>query len=126
MTKICILEDDEKDTISRYSGLTQTSHEVYVVLDKAILRDATREMLNSELSGAGFKPENISYGFENAPTDAAVYFCDGLKGKCINLAEKLGKDRVYINTTNSDLERMAKEGGLRILDRPIKDIVAGL
>jgi hypothetical protein len=98
MTKICILEDDEKDTISRYSSLTQTSHEVYVVLDKAILRDTTREMLNSELSGAGFKPENISYGFENAPTDAAVYFCDGLKGKCINLAEKLGKDRGVKNS----------------------------
>ena len=133
MVKICILEDSENDTISRYSFLTQTPHEVQVVLDENILfslgrtyKDRVQRAVTSQLSEAGFNSDNIRYGFDNIPTDAFIYFCDGLEGKCLDLADKLGREKVYINTGDLDLKKIARERGLIVVDKSIKDIVSEL
>ena len=132
MAKICILEDCLDDIISRYSQLTQTPHDVHVVLNFSWGKSEGRvNNANKELSEAGFKLSNVIYEDvyirpEHVPSDATVYFCDGLEGRCFSLAERLGKERVYINTDDLGLEIKAKQGGFRIADRSIKDIVSKL
>ncbi|MBU0466679.1 MAG: hypothetical protein KKD94_05230 [Nanoarchaeota archaeon] len=127
MAKICIVEDDEMDLVRRYSEVLKSNHQVAVVLDRISERDAGA--VRYALKEAELWPlpnASFHYGLDNLPTDATLYFSDGLCGSCLDVAKRVGKERVYVNTSDCSLEALAKEQGLRILDRPIKDIISEL
>jgi hypothetical protein len=132
MAKVCIIEDDYFDLVKRYDVLISTSHDIHIVLNECVLsscrhdKDGGKARIGKRISNVGFNPENLVYGFKNTPTDADIYFCDGLRGECLILAERLGRERVYINTTNEDLRESAEKMGLKTLDKSIMDIVSGL
>ncbi len=96
------------------------------MLDKKRVPDVVKDMNRYELNNNGFNPENIYFCTENIPQDALVYFCDGLKGRCFEIAEKIGKDRVYINSTDFSIEEIAKKEGFKLLDKSIEEVVAEL
>ncbi len=135
--KICILEDEDEDAIRRYSDrcphfdLTGTPHDVHVVLAEDLIgeygsgfppgerEEFGRTYISNKLSKAGFKPENIHYAdrsWKDIPIDADVYFCDGLRGACFSIAERLGKNKVFINSTNMGIEERARKQGFRLLE----------
>lgn len=114
--KITIIEDNVYDVVDRYAYLTKTQHEVHVVLDEeGLLRTGMREdRCNSVLcEKGGFNPENIHYGIDEIlPAD--IYFCDGLRGYCFKVVDKLGKDIVYINSDDCEINKRAKERGYNL------------
>ncbi|MBD3247011.1 hypothetical protein GF378_00120 [Candidatus Pacearchaeota archaeon] len=131
MAKICIIEDNERDLIERYSKIARTPNDVHVILDDIILFDygakrdieGAKRRVNKHLSEAGFNINNLSYDLENPPTDADVYFCDGLKGFCFNLADKLGKERVYIYSDSLRVLEQAKKEGYNLVKGVLEDMI---
>ncbi len=134
MVKICVIEDNERDLIERYSKLTNTPNDVHVILDDIVLFDygAKRDMegakrrVNKHLSEAGFDINKLSYDIENPMADADVYFCDGLKGLCFNLADKLSKERVYIYSDSLRVLEQAKKEGYNLVKGALEDITNNL
>ena len=140
MVKVCIIKEDTdrgietsvNEVISRYSSLTQTLlQEIYLVFNTGILGSYLKNFPNGhlmkQLTTAGFNQKNISYrnmvfGIENFPT-ADIYFCDPQipepewTPNCLKMAEKLGKDRFYINTNNCYIQEQARQRGLKVLDK---------
>ena len=134
MKKICVIEDSEKDLIERYSKLVETPNDIYIVLDDVVLFDygANRDMegakrrVNKHLSEAGFDINKLSYDLENPPTDADVYFCDGLKNYCFDLANKLGKEKVFIYSDNLRIMEQAKKEDYNLVNGPLEYIINNL
>jgi len=136
--KICVIEDNERDLIQRYSKIARTPNDVYVLLDDGILFDygAKRDMerakarVNKHLSEAGFDTSKLgffkSYDIENPVIDADIYFCDGLKNYCFELADKLGKEKVYIYSDSSRILEQAKEQGYNTVKGALEDIIKNI
>ncbi|MFH1840306.1 MAG: hypothetical protein ABH849_04105 [Nanoarchaeota archaeon] len=117
MVKICVIEDYVRDIIERYGGLTESENVVSVVFIDEAYGDAThRRVTRRSLVEAGFDPDKV-HSYDDVRDcefpEAEVYFCDGLRGACFEIADKLGKDRVYINTTNMGIEDRAEEEGYK-------------
>lgn len=136
MVKICILEDYFKETIERYSAILpcdvdgkprpEYSHEVHLIFDSVVVPPRFRGSGIQSLVRRGVNPRNIHFDFDYVPIDAAIYFSDWLKGQCFKLAERLGRDKLYVFPANRQIREKAQQRGLKILDRPVEEIVAAL
>ena len=135
MAKICILEDDVYDLVERYSGLVKTEKEVYPILCFTYDPDEHKsETTNKNLVKAGFDLNKVGYEHieDNKrvvpfPSDADIYFIDGLKGRCLKIAELIGKEKVIINTDDSGIETLAKEKGFRTREgKSLTEIISHL
>ena len=114
MTRIGIIEDLEIDANSRYGHLNESLHQIHLLM-LGILPE-TREDSNYLLESQGkFDLGRIYYALEDLPQDLDIYFCDGLCGKCFLMADKIGKLRTIIRTSNISLHAQAKRDGYRIL-----------
>lgn len=128
MAKICIIEDNYEDLTRRYGFLTKSAHEIQVVLDRHVKED----WLDEFLTESGFNPQNVSYGLfrtlENPDLvpRADLYFCDGLNGNCFYVADKVGKDKTWILTSDLNTEERAQEEGYNVVKGSLEKILEKL
>ncbi len=127
MAKIVIYEDSENDLISRYAGLTK-NHDVYVRHERrgnfgpSSLR---WDYGDKRFKINGFNTDNFQNGYGDPSQESAdVYFLDGLRGFCLEIIEKLPKERAFINTDSSSIIQEAKQRGYNVVEGSVKDIVS--
>ena len=54
---------------------------------------------------------------------ADVYFLDGLRGHCLEIIEKLPKEKAFINTDSNSIIQEAKQRGYNVVEESVEDIV---
>ncbi len=135
MAKIMIYEDSDRDLIYRYSKLNK-NHNVSVCIVGPIA-DFMKEKYSSipkKLEKKGFNLSQITgtrYAnrignsvweseYVEIP-EADVYFLDGLGGDCLDLLERLPKDKSYLYTGDEEIELEAKRKGYQLV-RTKKDL----
>jgi len=134
MLNICIIREEDiykydskeaiEDLIRKYSALTQTSHKLHLALDNRFEEYFRKfpDLYENILINAGFKGENITYFCEanDIPT-ADIYFYDPRipdpewSPNCLRIIDKLGKDKVYINSGNGAIVTPCRERGYKFL-----------
>ena len=121
MPHITIIDENERNVVHRYSSIAKTlaPEEVQVVLVGYSERNI---FARPELAKKGFR--NVNFGLENIP-QADIYFCDGLKGDCFEIADRLGKEKTYIYSNDDYVNDRANREGYKIVD-DLDGILEGL
>lgn len=124
MAKIGIIDDTETDANNRYGFLNGGSHEVHVLMVGVRERERGGSVGLLETEG-GFSPDRVYFDPKDMP-QMDIYFCDGLRGACFEIADSVGKDRTVINSSDDGIVKIAKETGYRVLEGAISEILAKL
>lgn len=120
MARIGIIEDSDYDASERYKSIL-TENEVYLVLIDQTTRE--KEVAQKSLQRKGFDMTRFYFELDQMPTDLDVYFCDGLKGQCLEVANRFGKERTYIQTSSHHIEEQASQRGYKIRSESLQEII---
>lgn len=114
--KIGIIEDEYESIIERYGFLKnkKEEHEAHITLIMPSYRVRTSR---KKLEDFGFDSSKIYDNVEQMP-EMDFYFCDGLEGKCFDVADKFGKDKTFIHTDAPSLHELANNKGYNTIRKP--------
>lgn len=114
MAKITIYEDCATDLVERYGNLTEEHNTTIFLLPNPYIQiHNPLERTKKFFEIRGFKPTTLHTELPTIHPQADLYFLDGLRGRCIEIATDLPQNRTYINSTDPRINEQAQKKGYK-------------